>query len=52
MTEDPLKKREKFAVSLRKQKSQNLIKTKRMKMLQSLKPDLSNSGNSVFPASA
>ena len=32
--EDPMKKREQFAVSLRKEKSKKLIKAKRMKMLE------------------
>lgn len=34
--EDPLKKREQFAVSLRKERSKNIIKQKRMKLLSNL----------------
>ena len=34
MAEDPLRKREQFAVSLRKQKTRDIIETKRRRMLE------------------
>lgn len=51
--DDPLKKREQFAVSLRKEKSKNLVKSKRMKLMQQVVAQTPNSNSlSTFKGSS
>ena len=52
--EDPLKKREQFAVSLRKQKSKAVVKQKRMKLLSTLEMQRmqEQNGGSRVPSSS